>query len=146
MNIQSLNHCGLMVADLERSRWFYGTVLGMEEVPRPKTFKFAGAWFRSGSCEVHLLLAKDTVAPVGFGDAAPAGRPAFATHLAFEVPDFDEVITTLARHGYEIKFGPIGRGDGVMQLFIHDPDGYLLEFYSWIKGSEIDAPERASIA
>ena len=146
MDIQSLAHCGLVVRDLEKSRWFYGTVLGMKEVPRPKTFKFAGAWFRSGSCEVHLLLAKDKVAPVGFGDAVDATRPAFATHLAFEVPDFDEVLATLDQHGYEIKFGPIGRGDGMMQLFIHDPDGYLLEFYSWVEGSEIEAPERGPIA
>ena len=145
MNIQSLNHCGLLVADLEKSRWFYGTVLGMEEVPRPKTFKFAGAWFRSGSCEVHLLLAKDQVAPVGFGEAVKAARPAFAAHLAFNVPDFDEVIATLAQYGYEIKFGPIARGDGMMQLFIHDPDGYLLEFYSWVKGSELNTQERGPL-
>ena len=139
MNIQSLNHAGLVVTDLERSRWFYGTVLGMEEVPRPKTFEFGGAWFRSGSCEVHLLLAKDTVAPPGFPDAGEAVRTGFATHLAFEVPDFDAVVARLAQYNIEIKGGPLKRGDGVMQLYIHDPDGYLLEFYAWVAGSDANA-------
>lgn len=145
MDIQSLAHCGLVVRDLDKSRRFYGTVLGMEEVPRPKTFKFGGAWFRSGSCEVHLLLAKDTVAPVGFPDAGKAVRTGLATHLAFEVPDLDQVIARLNQHGVEIKGGPMARGDGVMQVYLHDPDGYMVEFFCWAEGSEIDAPTREAV-
>lgn len=146
MNIQSINHCGLLVADLEKSRWFYGKVLAMETVPRPTTFKFAGAWFRSGSCEVHLLLATDTATPLGFPDPGVKDRPAYAAHLAFEVQDFDEMVATLEQHGIAIHAGPLARGDGMMQVFIHDPDGYLLEFYGWVGGSEIGAPERGVIA
>ncbi len=40
-----LQHCGLIVSDLERSRQFYGEALGLPEVPRPANFTFAGAWF-----------------------------------------------------------------------------------------------------
>ncbi|MGB0389346.1 MAG: VOC family protein [Ardenticatenaceae bacterium] len=145
MDIQSLAHCGLVVRDLEKSRWFYGTVLGMKEVPRPKTFKFGGAWFVSGAFEVHLVLAKDTVAPPGFRDAGAGARTGLATHLAFEVPDLDKVVATLEKHGVSIKGGPMARGDGVMQLYLHDPDGYLVEFFTWSEGSEIDAPERDAV-
>ena len=144
MDIQSLGHCGLVVCDLEKSRWFYGTVLGMEEVPRPKTFKFGGAWFRSGGCEVHLVLAKDTVAPAGFPDAGAAICTGLATHLAFEVPDLEKVIATLEKHGVEIKGGPMARGDGVMQLYLHDPDGYLIEFFA-CSMADIDAPDREPV-
>ncbi len=145
MNIQSFNHCGMVVADLEKSRWFYGTVLGMAEVPRPKNFKFAGAWFRSGSFEIHLLLAtKEPPAP-GFGDVEIPDRPAYATHLAVVVDDFDTLLAILDEHNIEIKFGPLARGDGMMQVFIHDPDGYLLEVNCWKEGSEVDAPERSAI-
>lgn len=145
MNIQSLNHSGLLVKDLEKSRWFYGTVLGMEEVPRPNTFKFVGAWFRSGSCEIHLLLAKDLESKAGFGPAPVDDRPAFATHLAFQVKDFEATAASMRNHGIEIKVGPLARGDGMMQLFVHDPDCYLLEFYSWVEGSEVGAVIRDAI-
>lgn len=146
MNIKSINHCGLLVEDLDKSRWFYGTVLGMEEVQRPNTFKFDGAWFRGGNCEVHLLVAKDKTTLHGFPDAEIAERPAFAAHVAFEVLDLDEMLVTLEQHGIEIKAGPLARGDGMVQIFIHDFDNYLLEFYCWVDGSEIGAPERRRIA
>lgn len=145
MNIQSLNHCGLLISDLEKSRWFYGTVLGMEEVPRPATFKFAGAWFRGGSCEVHMLVAPELVHPGGFGGTEIPGRPAFATHLAFEVQDFAEIVASMNQHGVKIKAGPLARGDGMVQIFVNDPDGYLLEFFGWVEGSNASAPEREAI-
>ncbi len=46
MEIRRLDHVALLVKDVERSRRFYGQVLGMEEVPRPSNFTFPGAWFR----------------------------------------------------------------------------------------------------
>ena len=81
----------------------------------------------------------------GFGPAPVADRPAFASHLAFEVQNLDDVIASLGQHNIVIKFGPLARGDGMMQLFVHDPDGYLLEFYSWVEGSEANAPQREAI-
>ena len=145
MEIKTLAHCGLVVRDLEKSRWFYGTVIGMQELPRPKTFKFGGAWFRGGDSELHLILADDTVAPPGFPDAGAAVRTGLATHIAFEVPDLNEIKATLEEHGIEIKGGPMPRGDGVMQMYLHDPDGYMIEFFQWLEGSEIEAPDRVAI-
>ena len=144
MNIQSLNHSGLLVSDLEKTRWFYGTVLKMEELPRPATFKFPGAWFRSGACEIHILLAPDLINSEGFGGERIQERPAFANHLAFEVSDFDAMVESIKQNGVEIKFGPISRGDGMMQLFVEDPDRYLLEFFQFVEGSEKGAPERGA--
>jgi glyoxylase I family protein len=91
MQIKTLQHCGLVVRDLERSRWFYGTVLGMQEIPRPSNFIFGGAWFQGGDSQLHLILASDTTAPAGFVDAGPARHSGLATHLAFEVEDLAAV-------------------------------------------------------
>ena len=55
MEIRRLDHAALLVKDVERSRRFYGQVLGMEEVPRPSNFAFPGAWFRKGVAEIHLI-------------------------------------------------------------------------------------------
>jgi catechol 2,3-dioxygenase-like lactoylglutathione lyase family enzyme len=48
MNIRQLNHVALHVSDLDRSRKFYGEVLGLEPMDRP-AFDFPGAWFRVGA-------------------------------------------------------------------------------------------------
>ena len=145
MNIKTLQHCGLVVRDLERSRWFYGTVLGMQEVPRPSNFKFGGAWFQGGDSQLHLILARDTTAPAGFVDAGPAKHTGLATHLAFEVGNLAATKARLEQHGIEILGGPMLRGDGAEQMYLHDPDGYLLEFFHWINTGIKDAPERRAV-
>ena len=145
MEVKTLSHCGLVVRDLEKSRWFYGTVLGMTEVPRPKTFRFRGAWFRGGDSELHLILAEDTVAPPGFEDAGAAAKTGLATHIAFEVLDLEPVLETLRKHNIEIKGGPMPRGDGVVQVYLLDPDGYMLEFFQWSEERGIGGPTRDAV-
>ena len=142
LEIKSLAHCGLVVRDLDKSCWFYGKALGLKEVPRPKNFKFRGAWFRGGDSELHLILADDTVALAGFPAAGIAVRTGLATHIAFEVPDLAIVKSRLDQYGIEIKGGPMLRGDGVLQLYLHDPDDYMLEFFQWLERDTGDAPDR----
>ena len=146
MHINRLQHCGLVVRDLERSRWFYGKVLEMREVPRPSNFKFAGAWFQGGDdSQLHLIVASDTTAPAGFADEGPAKHTGLATHLAFEVEDLAAVQRALEKHGIEILGGPMLRGDGAEQLYLHDPDGFLLECYHWVDNGTQEAPKRGAI-
>ena len=143
--IKGLQHCGLVVSDLEKSCWFYGTVVGMEQVPRPHNFTFKGAWFRGGGGELHLIAASDTTAPAGFLDPGVGKRTGLATHIAFEVTDLAVIKARLDQHGIEILGGPLLRGDGAKQLYLQDPDGYMIEFFQWL-GSEIqDAPERGAV-
>lgn len=142
LEVKTLAHCGLVVRDLDKSCWFYREVIGLKEVSRPANFKFRGAWFRGGDSELHLILAEDTVAPAGFPSAGAAVRTGLATHIAFEVPDLTIVKSRLERYGIEIKGGPMLRGDGVLQLYLHDPDDYMLEFFQWVDGVTDHAPDR----
>ena len=66
-----IHHLGLIVADLERSRRFYGEALGLEEVPRPANFTFLGAWFSLGDTEIHLLAEADTTGRAGMPPPGP---------------------------------------------------------------------------
>lgn len=145
MHIKTLQHSGLVVRDLERSRWFYGTVLAMQEIPRPANFKFGGAWFQGGDSQLHLIRASDTTAPAGFVDAGPAKHTGLATHLAFEVDDLTSVKATLEQHGISILGGPMLRGDGVEQMYFQDPDGYLLECFHWVENVTQPAAERTAV-
>lgn len=145
MAIKGIQHCALVVSDLEKSCWFYETVVGLEPIPRPHTFTFTGAWFRGGISELHLISANDTTAPVGIGDPGAGKVTGLATHLAFEVTDLAELQARLAHHGVEIVGGPVARGDGFVQIWLLDPDGYMVEFFQWSQADQQNAAERGPI-
>jgi len=140
-----LQHAGLVVSDLDRSRRFYADALGLEEVPRPRNFTFAGAWFRFGVDEIHLLAEADTTGRAGTPDAGAGAAFGLANHLACEVDDLDVACARLDENGVAIIGGPMPRGDGVAQVFFRDPDGHLLELFERTGEDQSDAPERAPV-
>ena len=140
-----LQHVGLVVSDLERSRRFYAEALGLEEVPRPPNFTFAGAWFRFGEYELHLLAEADTTGGAGQPEAGVGAERGLTHHLAFEVDDLDAACARLAHAGVPLTGGPMPRGDGFVQAFFLDPDGYVLEYFQRTDEDQSDAPERAPI-
>ena len=140
-----LQHVGLVVSDLDRSRRFYAAALGLEEVPRPPNFTFAGAWFRFGDNELHLLAESDTTGGAGQPDAGAGAERGLTHHVAFEVDDLDAACARLADAGVSLTGGPMPRGDGFTQVFFLDPDGYVLELFQWTGEDQSDAPERAPV-
>jgi len=131
MNIRAVDHAALLVKDVERSRHFYGQILGMNEEPRPSNFSFPGAWFRKGAAHIHLIGEIEEgraaqVTPTYRDDELATGH---ATHIAFEVDDLEAAQKHLHLHNIEIVGGPRPRGDGVQQLYVLDPDGYVIEFF-----------------
>ena len=140
-----VQHVGLVVSDVERSRRFYHDALGLEEVPRPPNFTFGGAWFRFGDDEIHLLAEADTTGAAGVGDPGRGVAYGLATHLAFEVDDLDAACARLEENAVALVGGPMARGDGVTQVFFRDPDGYVLEFFQWTNEDQSDAPSRAPV-
>lgn len=140
-----LQHTGLVVADLERSRRFYGEALGLEEVPRPPNFTFAGAWFQRGEDQIHLLAEGDTTSRAGGPEPGPGAEVGLAHHLAFEVDDLEAACARLDEHGVALFGGPMPRGDGVTQIFVLDPDRHIVELFQWTDEDQSDAPPRAPI-
>ena len=140
-----LQHVGLIVSDLERSRRFYGDALGLEEVPRPPNFTFAGAWFRFGGTEIHLLAEADTTGRAGASDPGPSAAYGLVAHVALEVEDFEAALARLRESDVPLIGGPMPRGDGVTQVFFRDPDGHVLEFFEWTEEDQTDAPKRAPV-
>jgi catechol 2,3-dioxygenase-like lactoylglutathione lyase family enzyme len=118
IKIHELNHVALHVRDLEASMHFYGSVLGLPQLPRP-AFNFPGAWYALGKQELHLI-SDETL--------EPGSRRHH--HFALLVDDAFAVKEELAARGVTEFRGPSPRPDGPMQLFFHDPDGYLIEMYS----------------
>ena len=139
-----LQHCSLVVEDLERSKAFYRDFLGMEEIPRSPAFTFAGAWFLSEGSEIHIIQAKDTTAPAGLPDGGLGEKTGLATHFAFEVDDLAAMAERARQMKIPIVGGPMPRGDGVHQMYFHDPDRYLVELFQWVDSGE-GAKERGAV-
>jgi glyoxylase I family protein len=140
-----LQHCGLIVADLDRSRRFYGDALGLEEVPRPHNFVFEGAWFQIGDDQLHLLFEAETTSRAGGGDPGPSAAVGLANHIALEVDDLASARTRLTDHGVAPIGGPMLRGDGYEQIFVRDPDGYVIELFEFTGQDQSDAPLRRPV-
>jgi lactoylglutathione lyase len=118
IHVHELNHVLLNVRDLARSIHFYGSIVGLSRLPRP-AFDFPGAWFSVGLQELHLI---------GDPELEPASR--HHHHFAMRVDDPTAVRAELETKGVTELRGPSPRPDGAMQLFVLDPDGYLVEFFS----------------
>jgi len=140
-----IQHYALVVSDPERSRRFYGDSIGMEEIPRPPKFTFEGAWFRAGGQEIHLISTHDTTQPAGWKEPGPGAKVGLAMHLALEVDDLAAARERLAGHGVEEFSGPMPRGDGVVQIYVRDPDGHLIELFERTGEDQSGAAERAPV-
>jgi catechol 2,3-dioxygenase-like lactoylglutathione lyase family enzyme len=114
IQVKNYNHIGVVVRDLEKCRWFYGTLLGLQTIPRP-SFSFPGHWYQVGpNCQLHLMVYEESI-------------PDTMRHIALEVANFEEAVRELRTKGIEIIDGPGKRFDGSDYLFCKDPDGNRVE-------------------
>ena len=127
LQISQIDHCSVIITDVERSRRFYRDVLGLKEINKPRTFDFVVLWFDLGNMHVHLLLKEepDTVSP---------------RHFALRVADAAKARAYFRQHGLTIQETTLI--PGADRFFIHDPDGNRIEIIQWLRpySSEENAP------
>jgi catechol 2,3-dioxygenase-like lactoylglutathione lyase family enzyme len=114
-----LHHVSFAIKDLDASKRFFGTVLGLPEIERP-SFSFPGAWFALGDRQLHLIVESSA------GRQA-ADRISRSDHMALEVGSIDTVKTALQGAGIEYGEGS-NQALGMDQIFCRDPDGHVIEF------------------
>src|SRR2546428_9703936 len=128
MQVKELGHLVLYGRILERSRRFYGEVLGWREIKTPGVeLGFPAAAFTSGRTHHELLLIE-----VGDGAASiPSGRRVGLYHFGLKVGESDgelrEARDRLVAAGAKIV-GATDHG-GAHSLYIEDPDGGEIEVY-----------------
>jgi glyoxylase I family protein len=114
IQVKEYNHIGIVVRNLEKCKWFYGTLLGLQTIGRPP-FNFPGHWYQVGpNCQLHLMGYEEEI-------------PDTMRHIALEVVNFEETVRELRSKGIEIIDGPSKRMDGSDYLFCKDPDGNRVE-------------------
>jgi glyoxylase I family protein len=125
------NHAALNASSVDASISFYTRVLGFFEVPRPG-FSFAGSWLYSEGLGMMLHLIHDErFEPIATRDNTRRN------HLAFRVNDIDRTLEQLAEHGIPVIQRRLP-DYGYRQLFIHDPDGNLIELGEWPDAERMD--------
>ena len=124
MQVKELGHIVLYVRDLERSRNFYGEVLGWKEVARMGN---QGAVFSSGRTHHELLLLE--VGP-GATPVPPAPRLGMY-HFGLKVGETDQELKDALEELTAAGVTVSGAADHTVthSLYIEDPDGNEIELY-----------------
>ena len=124
MEVKELGHLVLYVRDLERSRRFYGDVLGWNEVAKLGS---QGAMFSSGRTHHELLLLEvgEEAAPV------PAGRRIGMYHFGLKVGESDDELREALARLQEADAPIMGLTDHTVthSIYTADPDGNEIELY-----------------
>ena len=119
MQFSRIQHCSLVVQNLDRAAAFYRGILGLTEIAIPSTFKPAGLnvrWFRLGSQQIHLLLGTEN-------------QLSSQQHMALQVDDAQAARLWMKEKGIDIEETIlIPNAD---RFFVRDPDSNLLEIIEW---------------
>jgi glyoxylase I family protein len=118
--IETIHHVSISVTDLARARQFYGSVLGLPELPRPH-FDVNGAWYQAGDRQLHLIVHADTQTLRGVHTIEPRDG-----HFAFRVRSYQETLDHLRAHGVECLALPQNTTPWT-QIYVTDPDGNVIE-------------------
>ena len=119
MQFSRIQHCSLVVQNLDRAAAFYRDVLGLTEIEIPSTFKPAGLnvrWFRLGSQQIHILLGIEN-------------QPSSQQHMALQVDNAQAARLWMKEKGIDIEETIlIPNAD---RFFVRDPDSNLIEIIEW---------------
>jgi catechol 2,3-dioxygenase-like lactoylglutathione lyase family enzyme len=123
----------LEVSDLERAAYFYRDVLGMPEVTRFSAERPA-IWVKAAP---GTYLGLWTAQAGGPGVGIHGSRGGAHVHLAFLIPQ--DQLQGIENRLLAAGFSPDGRVEFQPEqhsLFVHDPDGNVIEFADWARSWE----------
>ncbi|MDP5337551.1 MAG: VOC family protein [Nodularia sp. (in: cyanobacteria)] len=132
-NLRCVHHIALNVQDMQASRYFYGTVLGLDELTGDEvpatlielvaTGKVANFVTPDGTI-LDLFWEPELSPP----DPNPEKTFTRAYHLAFDIDPrlFESAVAVLRENEIAIAHGPVTRPTG-RGVYFYDPDGLMLE-------------------
>jgi catechol 2,3-dioxygenase-like lactoylglutathione lyase family enzyme len=132
----ALNHFSIRTTDLDATRVFYETVLGLTVGPRPP-FPFPGLWLYNGD---HAQVANAMVHVIGIDKNDPEGLKRYlgdrdvsslhgtgaVDHIALMATGLEGMLAHLKRVGVACRERTVP-AIGLHQLFLDDPCGLVIE-------------------
>ncbi|GLJ05655.1 hypothetical protein SUGI_0022350 [Cryptomeria japonica] len=121
--ITSVNHISLVCKSLEDSINFYQNLLGFSQVKRPGAFDFNGAWLFNYGIGIHLIECKHPESLPKKSEIDPRDN-----HLSFQTESMAAVEKKLEDLKIRYVKSRVEEGGVYMdQIFMHDPDGFMIE-------------------
>jgi catechol 2,3-dioxygenase-like lactoylglutathione lyase family enzyme len=114
--VTQLHHVNITVpAEFEAAtKEFYGSVVGLKQVPKPAASRQSGAWYQIGANQLHLSV-EDEV-----------GNALSSRHVCLSVSDLVEAEKRFRDAGVEIVPDP-RPVPGMSRFYVRDPGGNQLE-------------------
>ncbi len=132
-NLRKIHHIAINVQDMQASRYFYGTILGLHELSGdevPATLvelvtagKVANFVTPDGTI-LDLFWTPDLTPP----NPNPEKSFTRAYHLAFDIDPqlFEQAVAVIRENKIAIAHGPVTRPTG-KGVYFYDPDGFMIE-------------------
>ena len=116
---------------IDQAHAFYGDVIGLEQIPVRREVQHLAAWYRLGTCELHLLVNSDWKPPRENPDYAEAGP-----HFAFVIPSIETMRARLDEHGIDSWESEIDI-PGRRRLYCRDPFSNIVEMVEFLPSNEL---------
>ncbi|MGK7927008.1 MAG: VOC family protein [Spirulina sp.] len=125
--ITRINHIGLRISNLDRTREFYEK-LGFVFLVGPVGPEPVAIMEHSSGININFILNASSTIGKNILMDIPEKHPGY-THVALEVTNLDTVRSRLQEKNIPIKDGPIVMPNGATFIFIRDPDNNVIEFH-----------------
>jgi catechol 2,3-dioxygenase-like lactoylglutathione lyase family enzyme len=114
--VTALQHVNVTVPpELEAAaKDFYGSLLGLKQIPKPAASRSTGAWYQIGETQLHLSI-----------EAGATGGQS-TRHVCFTVTNLSEAEKRFREAGVEIIPDP-RPAPGSSRFYVRDPGGNQLE-------------------
>lgn len=131
--ITGINHIGIRVTNLERSKIFYEQ-LGFVFLAGPVGPEPVAIMEHSSGVNINFILNADSGIKNNILMDVTEKHPGY-THMALDVTDINAIEVMLNKLSIYITEGPITLPNGGVMLFIRDPDSNVIEFHQNAKKS-----------
>lgn len=131
MQVKKLLHTRMRVTDMDQTINFYTSVLGLEVLERKVSPRGSHLAF------LRVPNSEELIELCSFPPSGPVRVQEDLVHLAFQVENMDDTITTLTAKGITITDGPTATSSGSRFIFIDAPDGYEVELIERPPGVKI---------
>jgi lactoylglutathione lyase len=131
MQVKKLLHTRMRVSDMDQTINFYTSVLGLEVLERKVSPRGSHLAF------LKVPNSEERIELCSFPPSGPVRVQEDLVHLAFQVENMDDTITTLTAKGITITDGPTATSSGSRFIFIDAPDGYEVELIERPPGVKI---------
>jgi lactoylglutathione lyase len=131
MRVKKLLHTRMRVSDMEQTINFYTNILGLEVLERKVSPRGSHLAF------LKVPNSEELIELTSFPPSGPVTVQEDLVHLAFQVENLDDTISSLNAQGVKITDGPTQSSSGSRFIFIDAPDGYEIELIERPSGVKI---------